>query len=52
MIVLTGNKKKRKDSQSRRFNRWYKSQCGECTTRKLTTEELVKLDRDLDKCKK
>ena len=45
MIVLTGNKKKRKDSQSRRFNRWYKSQCGECTTRKLIPEELAELDK-------
>lgn len=43
MIILTGNKKKRKDSQSRRFNNWYKNQCGECTTRKLTPEELEKL---------
>ena len=48
MIVLTGNKKKRKDAQSRRFNRWYKSQCGECTTRKLTPEELRKLEGKKD----
>ena len=49
MIVLTGNKKKRKDTQSRRFNRWYKSQCGECTTRKLTPEELAELDKGKEK---
>lgn len=49
MIVLTGNKKKRKDSHSRRFNNWYKKQCGECTTRKFTTEELAKLEKELNK---
>lgn len=50
MIELTWRGKKNTKAYQARFERRYKKNCGECTTRKLTPEELKELEK-LDKKK-
>jgi hypothetical protein len=45
MIELTWRGKKNAKAYQVRFEKRYKKKCGKCTTRKLTTEELAKLDK-------
>lgn len=41
-IIYTDKAKRRKKAYNKRFNKRYKLECGECTTRKATQEELDK----------